>query len=64
MIRKGRRLLGAMAVSLTLLIAGAVPALAAETPRVAACAVEMGGQHVAQCAQMKDQGVSACAQAQ
>lgn len=64
MTGKGRKLLGAVVVSLTLLIGGAVPVLAAEPPHVAKCAVEMGGQHVAQSAQTMDRGVSDCAQAQ
>ncbi len=64
MTGKGRKLLGAMVLSLTLLVGGAVPVLAAETPHVAKCAVEMGGRHVEQCAQTMDKGVSACAQAQ
>lgn len=64
MTRRGRKLLGGLLVSLTLLIGGAVPVLAAETPHVAKCAVEMGGQHVGQCAQTMDKGVSACARGQ
>lgn len=59
-----KRMLGAVAASLMLLAGGAISASAAETPHVAKCAVEMGGQHVARCAQAMDKGVSACAQEQ
>ncbi len=64
MTGKGKKLVGALVVSLTLLIGGAVPALAAGPSHVAKCATEMGGQHVAQSAQTMDKGVSDCAAAQ
>ncbi len=43
----------------------AAPAAAAPAPRashVAQCAVEHGGQHVAECAQTMERGISECAQ--
>ncbi|MBI2861149.1 MAG: hypothetical protein HYX91_06545 [Chloroflexi bacterium] len=43
-----------------------IPALAApdaSASQVAKCAVNMGGEHVAQCAQTMEQGVSSCAKA-
>ncbi len=53
-------------VVLILAVAMAVPAFAqtpnTNAPCVAQCATQMGGQHVATCAQTMDHGVSSCAQ--
>ncbi|MCL5960477.1 MAG: hypothetical protein M1358_14410 [Chloroflexi bacterium] len=54
MCGKGRKLVAGIVVSLTLLIVGAVPALAAETPHVAKCATNMGG--TARCPVCSDDG--------
>lgn len=51
-------------ITLVLSLLWASPVLAAlnsNASHVARCATGMGGQHVAQCAQMMDRGVSACA---
>lgn len=61
-----KKTLLSMSMALVLLMAGGTAALADGVPApdascVAHCAVAMGGQHVAECAQTMDQGVSACA---
>jgi hypothetical protein len=51
-------------VAVILALGISVPAMAApnaHASHVATCATGMGGQHVAQCAQMMDKGVSTCA---
>lgn len=62
-----RRIIGIFMMVLVLLILAVTPALAApaslpaDTSCVAHCATSMGGQHVANCAQIMDEGVSMCA---
>ncbi len=59
------RIIGIILIVVILIMAWTTSALAA-TPNtnashVAWCATQMGGQHVANCAQIMDQGVSSCA---
>jgi hypothetical protein len=62
-----KRIIGICILTLALLAFVVTPVLAAPanlpatTPCVAHCATKMGGQHVANCAQMMDKGVSMCA---
>lgn len=60
-----KRFIGVSLAVLALGIVWAGPALAAEpdgnASYVAQCATRMGGQHVADCAQAGDQGISTCA---
>lgn len=61
-----RKIFGVMVLGVSLvLILATTPVLAAppdvNASHVAVCAVTMGGQHVADCAQIMDQGVSNCA---
>ena len=63
---KVKKTLLSVFMALALLVAGGTVALADGVPAggascVAHCAVAMGGQHVAACAQTMDRGVSACA---
>jgi hypothetical protein len=60
-IGKVKKGLAAAVISLTLLIGGGMSVSAAEVPCVATCARDMGGQHVAGCAQTTAKGVSTCA---
>ncbi len=59
-----KRIIGVCLLVLALTLAMATPAFAsppANTPCVAHCATTMGGQHVANGAQMMEKGVSMCA---
>jgi hypothetical protein len=56
-------------IALVVLFIVASPGVVSAAPNenashVANCAVTMGGQHIAECAQMMEQGVSECAQMQ
>jgi hypothetical protein len=60
-----KRILAVALSVIVLFIALAVPVAAApneNASHIASCAVTMGGQHVAHCAQRMDRGVSTCAQ--
>ncbi len=60
------RIVGILVIVLILTVVLSISAFA-KTPdtnasHIAQCATQMGGQHVANCAQIMDQGVSSCAQ--
>ena len=60
-----KRIIALVALLMALIIASATPVIAApneNASHVAQCATQMGGQHVADCAQTMDRGVSECAQ--
>lgn len=59
-----KRIVGVSLLALALTLVWGTPVLAApnaNASKVAICATSHGGQHVANCAQIMDQGVSTCA---